>query len=57
MNIASIATVVVAQSGKWQAAVALLFGVLIVFVAGFASPTFLHNATHDTRHAFGLPCH
>lgn len=57
MNIASNATVVVAQSGKWQAAVALLFGVLIVFVAGFASPAFLHNATHDTRHAFGLPCH
>jgi cobalt transporter subunit CbtB len=57
MNIASNAAVVVAQSSKWQAGVALLFGVLIVFVAGFASPTFLHNATHDTRHAFGLPCH
>ncbi len=57
MNIASNAAVAVAQSGKWQATVALLFGVLIVFVAGFASPSVLHNATHDTRHAFGLPCH
>jgi len=57
MNIASNATIVVAQSAKWQAAVALLFGVLIVFIAGFASPSFLHNTTHDTRHAFGLPCH
>ena len=57
MNNASTAAVAVVQSAKWQAAVALLFGVLIVFVAGFASPSFLHNATHDTRHAFGLPCH
>ena len=30
---------------------------LIVFAAGFVSPAMLHNATHDTRHAFGLPCH
>jgi cobalt transporter subunit CbtB len=57
MQNASTATVAALQSTKWQAAVALLFGVLIVFVAGFASPSFLHNATHDTRHAFGLPCH
>jgi cobalt transporter subunit CbtB len=58
MNSASTTAVAVAQSSKkWQAAVALLFGVLIVFVAGFASPSVLHNATHDTRHAFGLPCH
>ena len=57
MNLATTTVVAVAHSTKWQAAIALLFGVLIVFVAGFASPTFLHNATHDTRHAFGLPCH
>ena len=36
---------------------ALAFGLLIVYGAGFAYPTALHNATHDTRHAFGLPCH
>jgi cobalt transporter subunit CbtB len=36
---------------------ALAFGLLVVFGAGFASPMALHNATHDTRHAFGLPCH
>jgi cobalt transporter subunit CbtB len=30
---------------------------LVVFGAGFAGPSAIHNATHDTRHAFGLPCH
>jgi cobalt transporter subunit CbtB len=42
---------------KWPALVAFVLGVLVVFGAGFASPAALHNATHDTRHAFGLPCH
>jgi cobalt transporter subunit CbtB len=45
------------QSARWPAAAALLFGLLVVFCAGFASPSAIHNATHDTRHAFGLPCH
>jgi cobalt transporter subunit CbtB len=36
---------------------AALFGLLLFVVAGFAAPTVLHNATHDTRHALGLPCH
>ena len=30
---------------------------LIVAGAGFAGASAIHNATHDTRHAFGLPCH
>jgi cobalt transporter subunit CbtB len=42
---------------KWPAVLALAFGLLVVYGAGFASPMALHNATHDTRHAFGLPCH
>ena len=57
MNIASPA---IAQSGsfsRWPAMLALAFGLLVVYGAGFASPMALHNATHDTRHAFGLPCH
>ena len=45
------------QLARWPALVALAFGILIVFGAGFASPAAIHNATHDTRHAFGLPCH
>jgi cobalt transporter subunit CbtB len=36
---------------------AILFGSALFIATGFAAPSFLHNATHDTRHAFGLPCH
>lgn len=45
------------QLAKWPALAALAFGLLVVLGAGFASPSAIHNATHDTRHAFGLPCH
>lgn len=54
------ATPSVASTGlvaKWPALVAFAFGLLLVVGAGFASPSAIHNATHDTRHAFGLPCH
>jgi cobalt transporter subunit CbtB len=46
-----------AVAPRWPGLVALALGVMIIFGAGFASPAALHNATHDTRHAFGLPCH
>lgn len=36
---------------------AVLFGLVLFLGAGFASPGVLHNSTHDTRHALGLPCH
>lgn len=39
------------------ALVALVLGIGLLFAAGFAWPSYLHNATHDTRHALGLPCH
>jgi cobalt transporter subunit CbtB len=42
---------------KWPALAVLAFGILVVFGAGFSHPMAIHNATHDTRHAFGLPCH
>jgi len=44
-------------SSVTAAVVALVLGVGILFLAGFAWPSYLHNATHDTRHALGLPCH
>ena len=51
-------TVAVPRANAAVAAVtALVLGVGILFVAGFAWPSYLHNATHDTRHALGLPCH
>ena len=58
MNTASSSTLVTsAQFSRWPALVALVLGLFVVYGAGFASPMAIHNATHDTRHAFGLPCH
>ncbi len=57
MHSASPAISATLSPSKWPAVLALAFGLLIVYGAGFAYPTALHNATHDTRHAFGLPCH
>jgi cobalt transporter subunit CbtB len=42
---------------RWPALLALAIGMLIIWGAAFAQPSAIHNATHDTRHAFGLPCH
>ena len=41
----------------WPALAAVLFGLVLFAGAGFASPDVLHSATHDVRHALGLPCH
>jgi cobalt transporter subunit CbtB len=35
----------------------IVFGIALYLTAGFAWPSALHNATHDTRHSLGLPCH
>ena len=39
------------------AAVALLLGLGLVFLTGFAYPEVIHNAAHDTRHGLSFPCH
>lgn len=39
------------------AAAGLLLGVFLILGAAFASPGALHDAAHDTRHAFSVPCH
>ena len=36
---------------------AILLGLVLVGGAGFVQAESLHEAAHDTRHAFGLPCH
>ncbi len=36
---------------------ALFLGVFVIFGAGFAGSETLHNAAHDSRHAFAFPCH
>ena len=57
MNASSTSVVTTSQFAKCPAILALAFGILVVLGAGFAGPSAIHNATHDTRHAFGLPCH
>jgi cobalt transporter subunit CbtB len=36
---------------------AILLGLAILYIAGFAAADVLHNAAHDGRHAFAFPCH
>jgi cobalt transporter subunit CbtB len=46
------------SSGTLLAAmVALVLGLALVYTTGFAAPSALHNAAHDTRHALSYPCH
>jgi cobalt transporter subunit CbtB len=42
---------------RWPAAGVVLFGVALIYFVGFLSLPQAHNATHDTRHATGFPCH
>ena len=35
----------------------MLLGGLMLYVVGFLSLPTVHNATHDSRHAAGFPCH
>jgi cobalt transporter subunit CbtB len=39
------------------AVVAILLGSFVLFGVGFAGPSVLHNAAHDSRHSFAFPCH
>ncbi len=36
---------------------ALLAGIFLLFIAGYAQATALHDAAHDQRHAMAFPCH
>lgn len=36
---------------------AIAFGAFLVFGAGLANPSSIHDAAHDTRHALSFPCH
>lgn len=45
------------RSGALAAVFALLTGIALVGVVGFAPTMEIHNAAHDTRHAAAFPCH
>ena len=40
-----------------QAILAMLLGALVIGIAGFSHMDVVHNASHDTRHSNGFPCH
>jgi len=42
---------------RWPALAAFVLGVGLLFGTSFAQPNALHNAAHDVRHAFAMPCH
>ncbi len=46
-----------AQAKTTQVLAAALFGVSVFMAVGFAPIEVVHNATHDTRHSTGFPCH
>jgi cobalt transporter subunit CbtB len=61
MNVHSAAAPIVQDSERVSrftaATVAFLLGSFLIFAVGFAHPSKLHNAAHDTRHALSFPCH
>lgn len=42
---------------KVAAIAAIMLGIIIIAGTGFVQARALHQGTHDTRHAYGLPCH
>lgn len=46
-----------AGSTMLPAAFALILGLGIIAVSGYAQASGLHDAAHDVRHAIGFPCH
>lgn len=36
---------------------AVALGLFLLFAAGFAQATVMHDTAHDQRHAMAFPCH
>ncbi len=46
------------RSSGLVAAVAVgIFGLFLVYSAGFLNAQTIHNAAHDARHSLAFPCH
>lgn len=45
------------ESNVLPLAFAVLAGLGLLFVSGYAQATVLHDAAHDQRHAMAFPCH
>jgi cobalt transporter subunit CbtB len=55
--IAATQTTAQADMGILGIAAAALMGLTLLFAAGFAQASILHDTAHDTRHAMSFPCH
>ncbi len=51
------AATVSADAKSAQVLGAALLGLMVLMAVGFAPVEVIHNATHDTRHSSGFPCH
>jgi len=45
------------RTGALAIIAAAALGAFLVFGAGLAQSSALHDAAHDTRHSIGFPCH
>ena len=52
-------TIAIARADTKLAAIAGVFltGAALLFVAGYAQASVLHDSAHDSRHAMAFPCH
>lgn len=54
---ASVVRTTERSEARRAAGIALILGLGLVFLTGFAYPEVIHNAAHDTRHSLSFPCH
>lgn len=54
---ANTKTAISARTGVLPALLAIALGLFFVYGVGFAAPSAIHNAAHDTRHTLAFPCH
>ncbi len=55
---ATVSIAGISRSSRLAAgALALAFGLFLLWGVGFAQPQVLHDTAHDSRHSFAFPCH
>ena len=54
---ATVQTATRAGSGLMSMVMVGFLGAALVFAAGFANSSVIHDAAHDARHSTGFPCH
>lgn len=57
MNTTTSISTIERRSAVPAAIAAILIGAFLIFGAGLAQSNTLHNAAHDGRHSFAMPCH